>query len=252
MNSEPTLRHEFVAMMFAVAIGEVGVQTASLVQADHWVHFLPAYSHLFLATMVITASWVGWTRSPSPGAREDVASVVGREFVVLLLDVFLVVVYFILVKSVDIKEGQPLKLNASAQPETRWIFVIFVTYVFWDLVTKGTDYVKRKTISLREWSAKYGVRMLPTIGCLVFLYLMKPYFYAADAPHVLTADIALVCLVLVFRTLKLVVGPQAERKWATICTVLLLVGLSLSTVWTVHSWPLPDSIVEQIQTTPAE
>jgi hypothetical protein len=240
-------------MMFAVAIGEVGVQTASLVNATHWVHFLPAYTHLFLATMVITTSWVGWTRSPSPGAREDVESVVGREFLVLLVDVFLVVVYFILVKSVDVKEGEPLRLTASAQPETRWILVIFAAYIFWDLVTKGADYVtNRKTQSLAKWAAEYGVRMIPTIGCFVFLYVMKPYFYAADAPHVLTADVALVCLILLFRTLKLVARPHAKRKWATICSVLLLLCLSLCTVWTAYSWPLPKSLVEQIQTTPAD
>lgn len=36
MNSEriePTLRHEFVGMMFALTIGEVGLQAAALVKA---------------------------------------------------------------------------------------------------------------------------------------------------------------------------------------------------------------------------
>ena len=32
-NREPKLRHEFVGMMFAVAVGEVGLQTAALLQA---------------------------------------------------------------------------------------------------------------------------------------------------------------------------------------------------------------------------
>ena len=257
MNTDrtPTLRHEFVAMMFAVAIGEVGVQTASLVQAHHWQHFLPAYGHLFLATMVIAASWVGWTRSPSPGAKEDIESVVGREFVVLLVDVFLVVVYFILVKSVDVREGDPLELVASAHPETFWILVIFGAYIFWDVTTKGVDYVNnRKTLSLAKWAREYGVRIIPTSACFVFLYSVRNYFYAADAPHVLTADFALVCLVLLFRTLKLAVTPDVKRKWAITCSVLLSICLCLGTMWTVYFWPLPlpNSIVEQIQTTPAE
>ena len=42
----PRLRHEFVGMMFAVTIGEVGLQVAGLVQAKHYVHYLPFYSHL--------------------------------------------------------------------------------------------------------------------------------------------------------------------------------------------------------------
>lgn len=38
MNSEriePTLRHEFAGMMFALTIGEVGLQAAALVKAGH-------------------------------------------------------------------------------------------------------------------------------------------------------------------------------------------------------------------------
>src|SRR5205807_1748814 len=88
-------------MMFAVTIGEVGLQVAAVIQARHFWHYLPAYSHLTLATIAIAASGVGWSRSLSPGAREDVEVVFQWEFVVLLLDVTLVVLYFILVRTVD-------------------------------------------------------------------------------------------------------------------------------------------------------
>jgi hypothetical protein len=125
---EPKLRHEFVGMMFAVAIGEVGVQTAILVQAHNWMHFLPAYFHLFLATVVIATSWVGWTLSSSPGARTDVNNVFEWEFLVLLLDVLLVVIYFILAKTVDFTGEPNVQLNASAAPESFWILVIFLVY----------------------------------------------------------------------------------------------------------------------------
>lgn len=102
MPAGPKLRHEFVGMMFAVTIGEVGLQAAALVKVGHPWHFLPAYSHLLLATVVIAASFVGWSLSPAPGAQEDVRNVLHPEFLVLLLDVFLVIVYFILVRSVDL------------------------------------------------------------------------------------------------------------------------------------------------------
>src|SRR5579862_6393754 len=116
-NSEPRLRHEFVGMMFAVTIGEVGLQAAALVQAGHVVHFLPAYSHLILATVMIAASWVGWTLSPSPGATQDVSGVFQPEFLVLLVDVLLVIVYFILVRRVDFTGEKLIRLTASASPE---------------------------------------------------------------------------------------------------------------------------------------
>lgn len=252
-SPDPKLRHEFVGMMFAVAIGEVGIQTASLVRDHNWIHFLPAYSHLFLATMVIATSWVGWTKSSSPGAKEDVATVLGWDFIVLLVDVFLVVIYFILVKSVDVKEGEPLQLVASAKPETFWLMVVFGTYFIWDLVTKGAVYVERKKpLSLKKWFEDYGVRIFPTVGCFIFVVWMKPRFELADPPHVVTADLALVCIVLLFRSLKVVTGPRAGRKWGAMCTVVLFVGLILFTVWTVYSCDLPKSLVDRIQTTPID
>lgn len=246
-KSEPKLRHEFVGMMFAVAIGEVGVQTAVLVQAGNWVHFLPAYSHLFLTAMLIAASWVGWTLSPSPGAREDVRSVFQWGFLVLLLDVFLVVVYFILAKTVDIKEAEGLKLNASAQPEAFWILVIFATYLIWDVVTKIVIYlVERRK---EPWFRTYGSRMIPTALCLGLAWVLKPVFDSADPPHVLTADFALLSLVMLFRALKgltdALTKQGVSKALPTFWTALCVLGLTVGAVWTSY-YPLPKSMSVQI------
>jgi hypothetical protein len=256
MKTEPKLRHEFVGMMFALAIGEVGVQTAVLVQAKNWVHFLPAYSHLMLATVVIAASWVGWTLSPAPGARQDVLSIFDRDFLVLLVDVFLVVVYFILVKTVDFTGEKDIQLDASARPETLWILVIFGTYCFWDVLTK-VFYRREKehqTVSFKEWFKKYGIRMLPTIICFVTLICAKPLFDHADPPHVLTADLALLSLVLLLRALKgltqLITEPNTPKKVIIVSTILCLLGFGIGTKWT-RSWPIPRSIADQIQTGPS-
>jgi hypothetical protein len=261
-KNEPKLRHEFVGMMFAVAIGEVGVQTASLVRAGNWVHFLPAYSHLFLTTIVITTSWVGWTLSPAPGARRDVRSIFNRDFLVLLVDVFLVIVYFILAKTVDVAGEKDVQLNASARPETLWILVIFGTYIFWDVLTKLLDYLEnrsetegREKQSFKEWFKKYGIRMFPTIICFVTLIFAKPLFDRADSPHVLTADLALLSLVLLFRALKgltkLATEPNMAKGWLIFWTSLCLLGFGIGTKWT-YSWPMFKSIADQIQAVPAE
>lgn len=273
MKTEPKLRHEFVGMMFALAIGEVGVQTAVLVRSKNWVHFLPAYSHLLLATVVIAASWVGWTLSPAPGARRDVRSIFKRDFLVLLVDVFLVVVYFILVKTVDFTGEKDIQLDASARPETLWILVIFGTYCVWDVLTKVLDYLEMRrlrrgrkprkvdapqadaprddSLSFKEWFKRYGIRMFPTIICFVALIFTKPLFDRADAPHVLTADLALLSLVLLFRALKgltqLVTEPNLPKKGLIFWTALCLLGFGLGAKWTC-SWPIPRSIADQIQT----
>jgi hypothetical protein len=265
-KNEPKLRHEFVGMMFAVAIGEVGVQTASLVRAGNWVHFLPAYSHLFLTTIVIATSWVGWTLSPAPGARRDVRSMFNRDFLVLLVDVFLVVVYFILAKTVDLVGEKDLQLNASARPETLWILVIFGTYIFWDVLTKLLDYLEKRSDtegsetegrekqSFKEWFRKYGIRMFPTIICFVTLIFVKPLLDRADSPHVLTADLALLSLVLLFRALKgltkLATEPNMAKGWLIFWTSFCILGFGIGTKWT-YSWPMFKTIADQIQAVPA-
>ena len=134
-DGDPKLRHEFVGMMFAITIGEVGLQVAALVQAGHLAHYLPAYGHLILATTMIAASWVGWSVSMAPGARQDVRRVFGWEFVVLLLDVSMVITYFILVRTVDFgKESSPRVAPASTV--AGWVFGIFLLYLVWDVITK--------------------------------------------------------------------------------------------------------------------
>jgi hypothetical protein len=240
-DREPKLRHEFVGMIFAVALGEVGLQTAVLVRAGNVEHFLPAYFHLGLATVVIATSWVGWALSQSPGARMDVHSVFELEFLVLLLDVLLVIAYFILVKSVDITgEGENLHFNPSAAPESLWVFVIFCGYVAWDILCK--IFLYRKHNKPEPWLHNYGVRIVPTVVCTVIAYFIWQWVRKADPPHILTADLSLVALVLFFRALKELASsffpkPNAEvvrsrKYWAIGWSVTLGLAICASILWT--------------------
>jgi hypothetical protein len=256
-ESEPKLRHEFVGMMFAVAVGEVGVQTATLVQAHNWVHFLPAYFHLLLATVLIATSWVGWTLSPSPGARTDVRNIFEWEFFVLLLDMLLVVIYFILAKSVDITGEKNIQLKASAAPEAFWVLVVFCVYLVWDFVSKVPLYTKKKRSE--PWFRNYGVRIIPTLVCLILAYVTKRLVADIDAPHVLTADLALIFLVLLFRALKDLTSalfPRAEvhedlvrtkRVRAIVWSLSFGLCFVLGLMWT-RLWPIPERIAAAIET----
>lgn len=268
---EPKLRHEFVGMMFAITIGEVGLQAAALVQAGHWVHFLPAYAHLFLATVVVATSWVGWSLSAAPGARRDVQGVFQWEFFVLLLDVSLVIVYFILVRTIDFgKEATPPRTD-PASSVARWILLIFGLYLLWDILTKiiisGRDRETSKKKFLqhfdRPWWRSVGSRMFPTVVCCVLALLIWCLVQSADPPHYLTADLSLFCLVLFFRALKELVsvyyqppedkartGPARamSKKLAIVLTVVFAFGMVLGTLWTACSWPLPTQIVTAIET----
>jgi uncharacterized membrane protein (DUF485 family) len=258
-------------MMFAITIGEVGLQAAALVQAGHPAHFLPAYGHLFLATMVVATSWVGWSLSAAPGARRDVQGVFKGEFFVLLLDVALVIVYFILVRTIDFgKEATPPRTE-PASTVAGCVLVIFILYLAWDILTKiiisGRDRETSKKNFLehfdRLWLQSVGSRMFPTMVCCVLALLVWRLVQSADPPHYLTADLSLFCLVLLFRVLKELVSiyyrpledkPRTaparamSKELAIVLSVLFALGMVLGTLWTACSWPLPARIVTAIET----
>ncbi len=227
---EPKFRHEFVGMMFAVTIGEVGLQTAALVQTHEISRYIPAVSHLLLATIMIATSWVGWTLSRAPGGQLDVRGIFEWEFLVLLADVGLVIVYFILVRTVDFgAEGRP-RID-SAYIVASWIVWIFWLYLVWDILTKIFMYPKQpKTSPPGTWFDEAGKRMIPTVICLVLAYVTKSLISSADFPHWVTADLALLSLVLLFRALK-----GWSRPWIFVCSMGLLLGI----LWTRFAWPAP-------------
>jgi hypothetical protein len=268
------LRHEFVGLMFAIAVGEVGLQVAPLVQEPFVVRYLPAYSHLSLALFVIAASWVGWSRTKVSAAKRDVEGLFEWPFLVLLLDTAMVVTYFVLVRTIDFSDGHCR--IAPAAEVAWWHVVIFGLYLAWDGVTKVAMYPKplgagwfcgwrqvdATTLRAQKQTMK---RAWPTLVCLVLSIVLWRMFAAFDPQHehLLAADLALLSVVLLFRALKGVVPPpektdhalstpeqkqKAEEekarnaaeiarhwKWVWGLGVTLVIGTSL-TVWSI---PLP-------------
>lgn len=231
MPAGPSLRHDFVGMMYAGALSEVGLQAAALVKVGHPGHFLPGYSHLLLATVVIATSFVGWSVSLE-WAQDGMPKVFQPEFLVLLLDVSLVIIYIILVRSVEfVVEGRPPSI-APAKRLAFWIELIFVLYLMWDVVM---GFAYRKSISCRVW---FGEFVVPTVVCFGLSLLAKCLVKGADCSHLITADFALLSLVLLFRALKDLgaalsrnQAPRIKRRAAVaslVCSVLLLVGLLLT------------------------
>src|SRR6266487_2249411 len=145
MEQERTdsLREAFVEMLFALAVAQVAVNAASVVATQMPVtEKLPAFSHLLLALVLIACSWVGWRQSRSPGMKERITSVFGGAFLGLLLDVMLVVLYFMVVQTAESAKEAPMPTKpdaavlspASAVPEARLLSIIFAFYAFWDLI----------------------------------------------------------------------------------------------------------------------
>jgi hypothetical protein len=259
-ETDPKLRHEFVGMMFAITVGEIGLQAAALVQAKHYVHYLPAYTHLFLATFVVAASWVGWSRSVVPGARQDVEELFEWAFAVLLLDMSMVVTYFILVRTVDF--GNEHHRIDSASAVAGWHVLIFALYLAWDVVTKFLMYErprdigwwegwKRVDTALRKKRTDRFRRMVPTVICLFISWYLWKAFEPAKDERLLTADFALLSVVLLFRALKSLESaiwwkatPKGEKKqrrlgFRIVSTAACLVGFLFGTWMTLSSRPLP-------------
>jgi hypothetical protein len=272
-ETDPKLRHEFVGMMFAITVGEIGLQAAGLVQAKHYVHYLPAYTHLFLATFVVAASWVGWSRSVIPGARQDVEELFEWAFVVLLLDMSMVVTYFILVRTVDF--GNEHHRIDSASAVAGWHVLIFALYLAWDVVTKFLMY--ERPDDMGWWKGWQGVdaalkkkrtdrfrRMVPTVICLLISWYLWNAFQSATAERLLVADFALLSVVLLFRALKSLEGAicekavaEGERKkprrltFRIVCAAVCSVGFLVGTWMTLSSRPLPHlglGVVQEIRT----
>jgi hypothetical protein len=262
--------------MFAITIGEIGLQVAYLVQAGHVWQFLPAYTHLWLATFAVAVSWVGWSKSTK---REDVQRVFEFAFIVLLLDMAMVVTYFILVRTVDFSPEGHQRID-GASDVAKWHIVIFALYLIWDLVTKVLMYRRPDHVRLGDglpkwrssmaswlgsldglnmWFESDGVRMIPTIFCLGIAWVLRDQFKGADKLHWITADFALVFLILLFRALKDWISWWQDTKTAktrrkfhlrlSIClSCLCFLGVFVGAVATRDRWRLPFSshVIDQI------
>lgn len=217
-----TLHFEFVGMLFALTVGDVAVQTAALVESQtihqrSILEYLPAYLHLLLSTVLIAASWVSWGSSSS---RRGVDRVFSFRFVELLIDVALVVSYFIIVNGVE-KPDDAGRLTPSARVETFWITVIFVYYLVWDLMTKA-----------RSWDmlVERGWASLACAALAVFGFFRLP-LDSASPLAVAAADVSLLSLVLLFRGMKLHNLSQIRWKHRFGLAFLILLffsGLALS------------------------
>jgi hypothetical protein len=146
MTDNRNLRFIFVQLLFSLAIGQVAMKTSDLIVGGHGLSRAYAYSHLALCIVILTTSWVGYQISKSN--VKNPKSIFSVPFVVLLLDVWLVISYFIIVRGAEISNysnaGQVHPLDPDLRNETVWTCMIFFTYFAWDFVTKffGEEFAK--------------------------------------------------------------------------------------------------------------
>lgn len=215
MNKDANLRQIFVQMLFALALGQVALKCGEIINLNgaknligsiQQYHYI--YSHLLLCMVILTTSWVGWQLSQSVGNTGRISSIFSLQFIILLLDIFLVVSYFVIVRGAEIDFGNHTTRPSNLFPEATWSMFIFIIYIAWDFVTKGITiaYKKREDgtfkRSRRLTLMPFLQRTWQTSLCLAFIIYIN---YATDPKsdlEVTILDLSLVMVFLIFRGWK--------------------------------------------------
>jgi hypothetical protein len=214
-SDEDVLRTAFIEMLFALAAGQVAVEVFDVVSAkdNTGIPKYYCYAHLTLALFVIAASWVGWRQSVSPGMKSKVKRIFSLAFVGLMIDVILVLLYFIVVKAAEIgsQNGEPVLTAPSASPEASWISIVFGVYVIWDLFADvfETDCIPSRVNVLSkpvEYCWVVGKLMfVSTFASALCLGLCLFSLHLANSVggfSVLLVDLMLLAAVIIFRAAK--------------------------------------------------
>ena len=238
-----TLRSDFVTMLFALAAGQVAVFSYQVFSAvtpavgtssdlDLWVY--AAFAHLAVALLVIASSWVGWSKSMS--ASREVQRVFDKDFLPWVLDVFLVIVYFFLASSAEVKgplapDGTYELTRPSALPETKFVLYLLLLYFVWDLLSKcwpakfPAKFNEVSSINISKWCknavASSLASVISSILAIVFFVVVTKQVetntITPSAYAVISVDIAIGFLVVLFRVLKsLERHCQKLQEWRTI------------------------------------
>lgn len=206
------LRKVFVQLLFSLAIGQVAIRSGYLVIAGATVNdYYYSYLHLLLCVIIITTSWVGWYNSKSPHNSDVVASVFSLQYIILLVDMFLVICYFIIVSGAEVSSSS--KLTDIPKPnshiEVFWSMVIFSTYFIWDIITKLVkftytyDCLSKKINRKITWAGILHKRIWPTILCCICSIIIYEFMNdESKISQVALIDVTLIALFLTFRGFK--------------------------------------------------
>jgi hypothetical protein len=226
-SHEPRLRFEFVEMLFALALGEIAIQVANLWYGTADIHQRwPSFAHLALATIVVSTSWVGWRNSPafkSDGPKElrEVKTVFSISFLVLMIDVLLVIFYFMLVRSVD----DPARVGKRTAENESWLMtLILFSYLVWDIATKGLV-ASRGGANQRfyQWMLPSAICTVMAGGVGIVVGFWRP---SAETLPIISADVALLAVVFLFRVLKYKEWKGKQRLgWIGGCAFAWVTGL---------------------------
>lgn len=228
------LHKTFIAMLFAFVVSVVAQQIAEIliVATDNWKFsespvsvyekasssfwlLMTAASHSLLALLMVSISWVMWSRSQARSHTTDLQTVFSIKFVVMLIEFFLVILYFAIAKSIEADFSAYQKNPSitgfvsapSARPEASQIRWVFFVFFIWDVLV---DIIQSPR---GNYSGVLDRILAPIQGLLVYCSISLICFFGAWAVfaislekgspyHVILGDIALIVLLLFFSLAK--------------------------------------------------
>jgi hypothetical protein len=197
MDFEKDLRWLLGSFLFAVVIAEVLLQSAKLYDRRHLRKgFSPFIIHLIVATLLVTTSWVGWTSaiSKEQAPAHHLTSVFSWAYLLLLVDIWLLVCYFIFIKAAEIPHSATESLTTpSPRSASFWLMIIFLTYVGWD----GINFWVLHRLAV-FWAAGW-----PTVLCFVIAFITWLLATRIETKMgFILVEILIFLLIVLFRGLK--------------------------------------------------
>lgn len=219
------LRFEFIGMIFALAIAQIGFEIGDYfylsksINGFYDLSHLFVFSHLTLGTYIIASSWIGWQQSHSRGNQLVLTDSFSKAFFILLIDLLLVICYFIIIKGVEkpfSKEFAASELDSKT--EAFWCMIIFGLFFIWDILTKVSPFKKNnlRRFRIRGWqSFACGI-----IAIIIYCLLTGEN----DAKSVILTDFALLLNFILFRALKVkkkikLSNLKRKKKYSKYCLI---------------------------------
>lgn len=218
------LQKTFIAMVFAFVIS-FHAQTITeflTVITNNWtsfpispaitIEFLAVAMQILLALLMISISWVMWSKSQANAHTNDIDQIFTVKFFTFILEIIIVTLYYSLAKSleVDFNEYNKTKnvsdyiTKVSALPEASIMIMIFSIFLIWDLITDIIDSPSRyvpfdifdKFINFFCGYVVYcSVSTLCLIASIVIFYITPSN---SSALTTISADLALICILFFF------------------------------------------------------
>ena len=250
-----SVRHTFVSMLFALAIAETATLASTVVgnisialsgidssisfwefsKEKDFIMFVPIL-HLILVFLLICSSWIGWSKSIKPESSaepsnlEDIFSI---PFVLFMIELMLVIIYFILARSIELNSHDSLSSNnshlglsrPSASPEAFWLVIVYLGYVTWDILNdclprnfpnnKVPEVLKHSPLvrAIGLFLTGFITRCWVSLVCAFAAWLV---YQRAQAPKSETlstifGDLALICVVGLFWLAKILEPVITEK-----------------------------------------